>query len=447
MRKASLSTNALWTSGLYGVRLLLRLGSNIVLSRLLFPEVFGVMALVNSLRAGAELLSDIGLGQNIIQNRNGADPSFLNTAWTIQIVRGFILAALFLMVSPLIDTVYDIPDIGLILMVSSCFFIIGGFQSMNLHVLQKTHRIRDLELYQLIPDVIGLVLIIGLAYYVPSVWTLVLGSIIGVFLRTLSSFMIPGPRPHLTFSRDRFSEIFSFGKWVFLSSVSFFAATNFDRLYLAKVMPLDVLGIFGVARALTDILNGLVTRLTSYIVFPMIAEASHLPMGELRARILWPRATFLAIAAILFGSFLSIVDLIVALLYDPRYSAAEWMVLLLSFGMWLSVLSSFGEAIVTGTGRPALVSLSSWLKFGFLVVAAPLGFAYFGVVGALVAFSLADLPRFIAVQLSQQKLGISFFTQDMLVTCLLVLSVLFGSILRYIVGFGTLLDQFPLTVV
>ena len=75
----------------FGGENVLRLAGNLVLTRLLFPEAFGMMALVTVLMNGLGMFSDIGLRSSIIQNERGADPVFLNTAWTIQIARGALL--------------------------------------------------------------------------------------------------------------------------------------------------------------------------------------------------------------------------------------------------------------------------------------------------------------------------------------------------------------------
>ena len=69
----------------------IRLAANLILTRLLFPEAFGLMALVNIFLQGLEMFTVLGIGPSIIQNRRGDDPAFLNTAWTIQVIRGFVL--------------------------------------------------------------------------------------------------------------------------------------------------------------------------------------------------------------------------------------------------------------------------------------------------------------------------------------------------------------------
>ncbi len=72
----------------------IRLVSTLVMTRLLAPSMFGVMAIAMMVNVIASLLTDLGIRQNIVQSRRGADPIFLDTAWTVQIVRGFIIWAL-----------------------------------------------------------------------------------------------------------------------------------------------------------------------------------------------------------------------------------------------------------------------------------------------------------------------------------------------------------------
>ena len=80
-----------WTVGAYGAGQFVRLVSSIALTRLLSPELFGIMTIVNTVRTGVDLLSDVGIGQSIVQNKKAEDPDFYNTAWTIKLLRGLLL--------------------------------------------------------------------------------------------------------------------------------------------------------------------------------------------------------------------------------------------------------------------------------------------------------------------------------------------------------------------
>ena len=98
----------------------IRLVSTLVMTRLLAPSMFGVMAVAVMVNVVASLLTDLGVRQNIVQSHRGNDPVFLNTAWTVQIIRGFIIWSLALLLSFALwlagrlgylsgDTVYALP--------------------------------------------------------------------------------------------------------------------------------------------------------------------------------------------------------------------------------------------------------------------------------------------------------------------------------------------------
>src|SRR6202790_2970832 len=89
--KNFLLRGTIWTLGAYGINTGLRFVTNVVLAKFLTPEIFGTMLIVYSLRTGIEMISDIGIGQNLVQSKNADDPDFYNTAWSLQLIRSFIL--------------------------------------------------------------------------------------------------------------------------------------------------------------------------------------------------------------------------------------------------------------------------------------------------------------------------------------------------------------------
>ena len=80
-----------WTAVGFVAAQMLRLATNLIFARFLYPEAFGLMALVSVFLVGLAMFSDVGLGPSIMQNKRGDDPAFLNTAWTIQVARGSLL--------------------------------------------------------------------------------------------------------------------------------------------------------------------------------------------------------------------------------------------------------------------------------------------------------------------------------------------------------------------
>src|SRR5262249_41958180 len=150
--------------------------------------------------------------------------------------------------------------------------------------------------------------------------------------------------------------------------------TNFDRLYLAKLIPLDVLGIFGIARSISELLTTLFQRLGSVVLFPFIASHRDVARDELRRQLSPLRARALFVAALGFSILVANADLLVKLVYDTRYWAAAWMLPLLLVGSWFSVLTSLNEAILMGIGKPSYSALSNSIKLAFLIIGLPFGF-------------------------------------------------------------------------
>src|SRR5215470_13861150 len=82
-----------WTVVLFGLGQLLRIVSSIILTRLLSPDLFGLLVIVYALQNGIDMFSDLGFAQNLIVNRNADSPEFYNTLWSVRLFRSFLLSA------------------------------------------------------------------------------------------------------------------------------------------------------------------------------------------------------------------------------------------------------------------------------------------------------------------------------------------------------------------
>ena len=89
--KKRVLTAGVWSLAGYGLSAAIRFGTNLLMTRLLVPEMFGVMSIATVVMVGLAMFSDVGLRQNVIQSKRGSESAFLNTAWIIQIFRGIVL--------------------------------------------------------------------------------------------------------------------------------------------------------------------------------------------------------------------------------------------------------------------------------------------------------------------------------------------------------------------
>ena len=123
----TLTRAAIWTTISFGFIQVIRLATNIVVTQLLAPELFGLMVIANAFKNGIELISDMGIGQSIVHNKNADDPEFYNTSWTLQWIRGIVLWALAVGASAPISYFYQTPILAFIIPIASFVLVFLRF--------------------------------------------------------------------------------------------------------------------------------------------------------------------------------------------------------------------------------------------------------------------------------------------------------------------------------
>jgi O-antigen/teichoic acid export membrane protein len=435
--------STVWTLIGYGASQILRLGGNLVLTRLLVPEMFGLMALVQVYLIGLNLFSDIGIGLSIIQNKHGEDPAFLNTAWTIQVVRGFSLWICSLILAWPLAKFYGEPSLAIFLPVVSLSCILSGFNSTGMYTLNRKLLLGKLTVMELVVQVASLIIMVGIAFYNRTIWALVSGGLIASFLKMVwSHFLEENHRNRFAWNKTAIREIVSFGKWIFVSTAMTFLASQADRIILGKLFTLKLLGVYSIAAMMSEVPKQIVSKFSSNVMFPVISSYSHLPLHELRDKVLQKRRWLLWMLASLLLCLTCFGDLIINGLYDDRYQQAEWMLPLLALGMWPLLLHVTIDPCLFAVGKPKYVALGNLLKFFYMLIVLPSSYALFGNLGAVVAIALNDIPIYAAVNFGLYREEISGLKQDLIATiilCVVLFVVLWG---RYRIGFGLPLSSF-----
>jgi O-antigen/teichoic acid export membrane protein len=434
-----------WTSVAFGLNQALRLANNIVLARLLAPSLFGLMTIVNAIRFGVELLSDLGLGQNIVSNPKGHTPDFYDTAWTLAVARGLLLALICCALAVPAASFFEQPELAVILPVASIMFILGGLTSTSAALLQKQINVTRTTFFDLGTLTIMIIVQVGIALVTPTIWALVIGSVVSYGVALVASYLlIPGIKHRFFIDRDIAKAVIHFGKWIFLSSIIYFFAMNFDRLYFAKQISIADLGVYSIARSLSEMINSFTSKVTSRVLFPTIA-GWQLPEAEVRRKVLRGRRLVLLLAAVGLGALVSLSDHIVGLLYDDRYAGAAIVLPLLLLGAWFSLLCTVNDSIMLGTARPASPALSSGAKLTFYLGAIPLAFHLYGFSVAVLVLSIGEIVRYVTLWAFSRRQHLGFGRDDLALTLIFLGSTLvFRETLAFLGLTGGIYDLFPL---
>lgn len=396
-----------------------RFFTSLILTRLLSPEVFGIMLVINTLRTGAELFSDIGIGQNVVASPNGDKREFLDTAWTLQVIRSTLIGVFIAGSGWIVAGIYGNDLFAQLMPFAGIFSFILGFEAIARHSAQRHQKFARFTAFEVTIAFCGALAQILFAWMIPTVWGLIYANIALGLITVGSSFIYfySGPvKPFI--DRTYAKEILNFGKWIFLSSIIYFVSTNFDRLYLGSAIPLALLGVFGVARSLTEVIASFVIRIGNYIVFPAVA-ASRGDRVQLRQKLAHSRLPLILCAALGLSVFVALSDLVINVLYDHRYHEAGFMLPILAAGVWFTGLATIGESVMLGIGRPIYGAAGNVAKLIWLVVALPIAVTAHGIIGGVLVIALADGVRYLPIWWAQKKSHLSFARQDLSVTLLM----------------------------
>jgi O-antigen/teichoic acid export membrane protein len=425
-----------WTVMDYGCSMTLRVANSVVLTRLLMPEAFGLMALVATLVVGISLMSDVGLGASVIQSRRGDDPILLNTVWTLQVLRGAGIFVVALVLAWPMAYLYHEPRLKELLPALGLIVLIGSFNSTNLLTMSRHLAVRRLFLLDITCQIVGLLITIGCALLYPSVWALVIGSTMTAIYRLVVSFyrrVIPGIRNSLRWDRECVQSLIHFGKWILVSTAFGFFATQADRLILGKLVSFTLLGVYSIAYSVSDIPRTIINAFTQKVGYPFIAKMANRPLPEFRRAFLTCRLRALLGGAVMLCLMVYLGGFLVSKVYDQRYHAALWMVPVLALGLWHTLMYATTMPALLSLGKSQYQAVGNALYCVSMFIAIPLGFHFFNMFGAVIAVAAGDLPMYFVFVTGASREGVSTWRQDLTATGVFVALLGVGFVLRALV--------------
>ena len=262
----------------------LRFIRNIILARLLAPEAFGLMATVLASVAVIEAFSEVGLRQSVIQNKNGSKEGFLNITWWIASVRGFALFAIGFFAAPFICDFYGKPESVLLIRTGFLAILFNGFLSPKVHVLEKEMRFKNWVFLMQGAGVLGVLITVMSALMLMNVWALVIGFVAESCIRSLSSFLFFPIIPRLNFNQVFLKDIIDFSKRIFGLPILMMIFSQADIFVIGKVLSLEQLGIYSLARSLAELPNTFLSKIINPIVLPAFSSIQDRAAAPGRAR-------------------------------------------------------------------------------------------------------------------------------------------------------------------
>lgn len=425
-------SGTIWIVLGFGGGQLLRLASNIALAALLFEEAFALMAIVSAVMQGLAMFSDIGLKPSVVQNPRGDEPAFLQTAWTLQVIRGLVLFTCAVLLAWPMSRIYGANDpmayelLWLIPLVA-LGAIADGFLSSRMLTAARRMDIVSVTKIEIVVQLTNALLMVGLAWYMRSVYALALAGVTSSALRVwLSYAFLPGIVDRFRLDRPSLQAIFGFGKWVLLSTLISFLALQIDRVLLAAIFPLAEVGVYSIATSLALMVTVLIGTLQSSIVFPWYSRMLDLgvPLKEAFRRTRLPLMLVVTFLVVLLATGASS---FFDLAYDDRYAKGGSFLPLLAVGVWFSSLSGIYGSAFLAMGKPQWIAMVSAVKvLSFLLVLSVYVQFEYTIEMAVLAVLTAEVVTAATSQYLGWRLGLRNLPMESLMLLLLLVGVAAG---------------------
>lgn len=379
-----------WSSKLIGM------ASTMVLARLLTPADFGIIALATIVIAFLDSITDAGLNLYVLRQKQDSS-SIFDTAWTLGVIQGFLIAVPLVIGAPWIADFYNQGALQDVIYCLALARILQSFNSLGIIVAQKHLNFKIEFTFTLITRLSYLVSTIGFALYFQSFWALVLGQLVSAVVGCAVSYWVHPYRPK--FCLQHWREMLRFSTHTVPFSFGRYINNQLDVAVIGRVAMAEFVGLYHVA-------VNLATLFTKELLIPvirgLIPNLSVQKDSENFKQIL---VTTFAAAVYVFlpiGIGLSMVSYeFVEVILGSQWSAAAPMLSWFSLhAMLAGLMMFFSEQFLVILDKEPLSNKLMWLRNVFLIITLAITLSFYGVFAlpfALFICSLVSLPIVLVV--------------------------------------------------
>ena len=339
-----------------------------------------------------ETFSQPGFYSALVQKKENIE-AYLNSAWTVMIIRGIILFIVLYFGAPHAAIFFNAPEAKLIIRAIGFSILFRAFTNIGVVYFQKELNFKKQFMYQFLGIFADFVVAISFSIILRNVWALVLGMLAGNIVICLASYFIHPYRPHLTSNLEKTKELWGFGRWVFGSSILVFIITQGDDIIVGKILGATMLGFYQLAYKISNTPATEISHIISTVTFPAYSE--------IQDNLLKLREAFLKVFRLTAFLSLPLAGLIFILAPDLTiiFLGKKWLPIVPAMQAlaWWGVIRALGGAtspIFLSLGKPGIVTRLQALQAIILFVIIYPFTKHGSILGTSIAVLLSSLVTF-----------------------------------------------------
>jgi len=374
-----------WTASMKIVSQIVTWAITIIVIRLLSPEDYGLLAMATVFVSFLAMFSELGLGAAVVQMID-LDERLLRRVFFVVLAIHFSLAALLMLMAPLIAAFYDEPRVIPVIRVLAIQFILVGFAVIPDALIQRRMEFRNRSLLELSGAIIASCITLAMAFSGAGVWALVAGSILSQIWKTAGINWLSPFRHWPEFSLQGLRSLLRFGGHISAAQVFWMLYSQVDLLICAKLLGKEVLGFYSVAMHLASLPSQRISGLVNQVAFPTFSRMQNDLHSVSVNVVLGVRILSFFAFPVLWGMS-CIAPEMVEVILGGHWSPSVVPLQVLTLIIPLRLVANFVQVAVQGVGRTDIVMRNAILAS----LIAPTAFFIGAYWGGLLGLSLAWL--------------------------------------------------------
>jgi PST family polysaccharide transporter len=362
--------------------------STIVLARLLVPEDFGLFAIAFSIVSLLDRLTDLSIRSSVIRH-GGADRSFLDTVFTLQLMRGLVIAGIVFVASFLVPSLMRDPRLMTVMWALAARPIVDGLFNPRIALFERDLDFRRESALQLVAKLLSTAVAIGIVLWSRSYWALVAGSLTGALARLVLSYALSPFRPQLGLTRWR--ELARFAGWLSAATTADTLGHAFDNMIVGGLMNVRAAGIYNMSAVIAYLPLSQFLPVATRTLMPALLKFKD-DTAKLRQNALEVIGILGALSFPIAVGFAFVAPELVRLLYGKQWLDAIPIIQALALS---EAIESVGGGITTSvamaTGRTDVLFRRSVLRGLMRVPSFAIGTWLFGLPGAAAGYIVGSL--------------------------------------------------------
>ncbi len=375
--------------------------TTLILAKLLAPSMFGLVGMAGLAIAALQYFQDAGFDAALVYRRDEVDEASY-TAFLVVVISSLVIYVVAFLAAPLVGAFFRQEAVVPILRVLALAIPISGFARVPYILLSRDLDFRRRIMPELLANVIGSGLSIGLAFAALGVWSLVWGQLVRAGLATAFVWFVTAWRPSWRFSRRLAGEMFHYGKHIVSSQTLIFLITNVDNAIVGRYAGQEALGYYQFAYNLSNTPATQITSIVSQVMFPAFSKLTGDSAVRVRARYYLTTLRYvswitipIAVATVLFAR--QFIEGLYGAAWAPAIIPLQLLAL---YGLIRSLAANMGS-IYRAMGKPQwLTYIAIWRLATMLILLYP-AVKWGGIVGvSLLSVAVAIVDIVISVVLA-----------------------------------------------